>query len=107
MKKTLLLALALAAACADAAPAYYRQQIGDLRVTALFDGTLHLPRGDIKNIPAEDVAKLLADSSAATKKYWWTAAPPTASPPNPTNSAKCQKRWPLPVSTPPTSKTSC
>ena len=64
MKKTLLLALALAAACADAAPAYYRQQIGDLRVTALFDGTLHLPRGDIKNIPAEDVAKLLADSSA-------------------------------------------
>ena len=64
MKKNLLLALALAAACADAAPAYYRQQIGDLRVTALFDGTLHLPRGDIKNIPAEDVAKLLADSSA-------------------------------------------
>ena len=43
MKKTLLLALALAAACADAAPAYYRQQIGDLRVTALFDGTLPLP----------------------------------------------------------------
>lgn len=64
MKKNLLLALALAAACADAAPAYYRQQIGDLRVTTLFDGTLHLPRGDIKNIPAEDVAKLLADSSA-------------------------------------------
>ena len=64
MKKNLLLALALATACADAAPAYYRQQIGDLRVTALFDGTLHLPRGDIKNIPVEDVAKLLADSSA-------------------------------------------
>lgn len=45
MKKTLLLALALAAACADAAPAYYRQQIGDLRVTTLFDGTLHLQIG--------------------------------------------------------------
>ena len=67
MKKNLLLALALAAACADAAPAYYRQQIGDLRVTALFDGTLHLPRGDIKNIPAEDVAKLLDNFSQRSR----------------------------------------
>ncbi|RZZ84188.1 MBL fold metallo-hydrolase [Pseudoxanthomonas winnipegensis] len=70
----LLLAAALLSAggaCAGAAhaaasdtptaqvPGYYRQQIGKLRVTALFDGTVALPRQQLLGIDAGNITRLL------------------------------------------------
>ncbi|MBO9873704.1 MULTISPECIES: MBL fold metallo-hydrolase [Xanthomonas] len=40
-------------------PGVYRQAIGRLRVTALFDGTVALPRAQLANIPPEAIARLL------------------------------------------------
>ncbi len=40
-------------------PGVYRQAIGRLRVTALFDGTVALPRAQLANIPPQAIARLL------------------------------------------------
>lgn len=40
-------------------PGYYHQVIGDLQVTALFDGTVSLPRQQLKGIDAGTVRQLL------------------------------------------------
>lgn len=40
-------------------PGYYRQAIGELRVTALFDGVAFLPRNHMKSIAAKRAAGLL------------------------------------------------
>ncbi|MDQ1092002.1 glyoxylase-like metal-dependent hydrolase (beta-lactamase superfamily II) [Xanthomonas sacchari] len=40
-------------------PGVYRQAIGRLRVTALFDGTVALPRAQLANIPSQAIARLL------------------------------------------------
>lgn len=42
-------------------PGYYRQAIGDLRVTALFDGVVPLPRAQLTGIAPAQVDALLAD----------------------------------------------
>ncbi|MET0550669.1 MAG: MBL fold metallo-hydrolase [Xanthomonas sp.] len=47
------------AAAAEQVPGVYRQAIGRLRVTALFDGTVALPRTQLANIPPEAIARLL------------------------------------------------
>lgn len=64
-----LLGLAFAAVVQAAAPApntleqvpgYYRQQIGDLHITALFDGVVPLTRGQLLGVPRSRVDALLA-----------------------------------------------
>ncbi|WP_085315848.1 MBL fold metallo-hydrolase [Derxia lacustris] len=60
----LLASAALAAPPPDAAelpqvPGYYRQPLGQLRITALFDGVVPLPRGQIAGLPEARVASLL------------------------------------------------
>lgn len=40
-------------------PGVYRQAIGRLRVTALFDGTVSLPRAQLSNVQRDSVARLL------------------------------------------------
>ncbi|CTP91403.1 hypothetical protein XTALMG727_3416 [Xanthomonas translucens pv. arrhenatheri LMG 727] len=40
-------------------PGVYRQAIGRLRVTALFDGTLPLPRAQLSNLDSDAIARLL------------------------------------------------
>jgi len=66
--RPLAIALLLAAGAAHArtahvpreqVPGVYHQQIGDLRVTALFDGTVALPRQALAGIDAGAVARLL------------------------------------------------
>ncbi|MCI2245260.1 MBL fold metallo-hydrolase [Xanthomonas sp. PPL568] len=50
---------AAADATATQVPGVYRQAIGRLRVTALFDGTVALPRAQLANIPPAAIARLL------------------------------------------------
>lgn len=40
-------------------PGVYRQAIGRLRVTALFDGTVPLPRAQLSNLDGDTIARLL------------------------------------------------
>ncbi|MCT8283104.1 hypothetical protein [Xanthomonas translucens] len=40
-------------------PGVYRQAIGRLRVTALFDGTVPLPRAQLSNLDGDAIARLL------------------------------------------------
>jgi len=40
-------------------PGVYRQAIGKLRVTALFDGTVPLPRAQLSNLDSDAIARLL------------------------------------------------
>ncbi|MCT8269800.1 hypothetical protein [Xanthomonas translucens] len=61
-----LLALAAAitlplppAAPTQQVPGVYRQAIGRLRVTALFDGTVPLPRAQLSNLDGDAIARLL------------------------------------------------
>lgn len=54
-------ALAAPAQPSAQVPGYYRQAIGELRVTALFDGVVPLPRAQLTGIAPAQVDALLAD----------------------------------------------
>ncbi|MDO5289011.1 MAG: MBL fold metallo-hydrolase [Pseudomonadota bacterium] len=41
-------------------PGVYRQRVGDMQVTALFDGVVFLPASDIKGLPPQQAARWLA-----------------------------------------------
>ena len=45
------------------APAHYHHQVGDITVTALFDGVVYLPRSDVHNINAARLDTLLRNST--------------------------------------------
>ena len=42
------------------APGYYRMMLGELEITALYDGATHLPTSLLKGINEQDAQKLLA-----------------------------------------------
>ncbi len=53
-------ALAEAAKVGTQVPGYYRMMVGEIELTALFDGRFGLDVGMLKNAPAENIAALLA-----------------------------------------------